>query len=141
MKKKVIFLSILFALLEIIFPVSSGVLGSLMHLEGSKMILLQALFMGASTILFFIIILKKVDRNGRFMGIKCLFKKKNLPLLLTFLLFLPLVLGQKTSSSALTIWASFGLYLMVGISEELVFRILIPSILGKEFKTKGIIVR
>lgn len=141
-KVRIIGKSILWALEITLFPVLSGTLSVILKLDTVHTLFLQSLFMLMALIHPLVLVfLKKWNLSD--IG----FKKMNreniraigyfLPLLA---IFIPVAIRGFSFVSAGYVLGNFCLYLLVGISEEIYFRGIIPKYLERAFLKKGIIV-
>lgn len=144
MKNKilVIFKSILWCLVILLFPIISGALSVIFSLDTVITLFLQGTFMVMALIPPAIFVL-----SGKWHWSEIGFKKMNvrsckrgfyfIPLLV---IFIPVAVKGFYVKSIGYVFGSLFLYLFVGISEEIYFRGIIPRYLKEEFSTKGILI-
>ena len=144
MKNKilVIFKSILWCLVILLFPIISGALSVIFSLDTVITLFLQGTFMVLALIPPAIFVL-----SGKWHWSEIGFKKMNvrsckrgfyfIPLLV---IFIPVAVKGFYVKSIGYVFGSLFLYLFVGISEEIYFRGIIPRYLKEEFSTKGILI-
>lgn len=144
MKNKilVIFKSILWCLVILLFPIISGALSVIFSLDTVITLFLQGTFMVMALIPPAIFIF-----SGKWHWSEIGFKKMNvrsckrgfyfIPLLV---IFIPVAVKGFYVKSIGYVFGSLFLYLFVGISEEIYFRGIIPRYLKEEFSTKGILI-
>lgn len=144
MKNKilVIFKSILWCLVILLFPIISGALSVIFSLDTVITLFLQGTFMAMALIPPAIFVL-----SGKWHWSEIGFKKMNvrsckrgfyfIPLLV---IFIPVAVKGFYVKSIGYVFGSLFLYLFVGISEEIYFRGIIPRYLKEEFSTKGILI-
>lgn len=144
MKNKilVIFKSILWCLVILLFPIISGALSVIFSLDTVITLFLQGTFMVMALIPPAIFVF-----SGKWHWSEIGFKKMNvrsckrgfyfIPLLV---IFIPVAVKGFYVKSIGYVFGSLFLYLFVGISEEIYFRGIIPRYLKEEFSTKGILI-
>lgn len=144
MKNKilVIFKSILWCLVILLFPIISGALSVIFSLDTVITLFLQGTFMIMALIPPAIFVF-----SGKWHWSEIGFKKMNvrsckmgfyfIPLLV---IFIPVAVKGFYVKSIGYVFGSLFLYLFVGISEEIYFRGIIPRYLKEEFSTKGILI-
>lgn len=144
MKNKIliIFKSILWCLVILLFPIISGALSVIFSLDTVITLFLQGTFMVMALIPPAIFVL-----SGKWHWSEIGFKKMNvrsckrgfyfIPLLV---IFIPVAVKGFYVKSIGYVFGSLFLYLFVGISEEIYFRGIIPRYLKEEFSTKGILI-
>ena len=144
MKNKilVIFKSILWCLVILLFPIISGALSVIFSLDTVITLFLQGTCMVMALIPPAIFVL-----SGKWHWSEIGFKKMNvrsckrgfyfIPLLV---IFIPVAVKGFYVKSIGYVFGSLFLYLFVGISEEIYFRGIIPRYLKEEFSTKGILI-
>ena len=144
MKNKilVIFKSILWCLVILLFPIISGALSVIFSLDTVITLVLQGTFMIMALIPPAIFVF-----SGKWHWSEIGFKKMNvrsckrgfyfIPLLV---IFIPVAVKGFYVKSIGYVFGSLFLYLFVGISEEIYFRGIIPRYLKEEFSTKGILI-
>ena len=144
MKNKilVIFKSILWCLVILLFPIISGALSVIFSLDTVITLFLQGTFMIMALIPPAIFVF-----SGKWHWSEIGFKKMNvrnckrvfyfIPLLV---IFVPVAVKGFYVKSIGYVFGSLFLYLFVGISEEIYFRGIIPRYLKEEFSTKGILI-
>ena len=144
MKNKilVIFKSILWCLVILLFPIISGALSVIFSLDTVITLFLQGTFMVMALITPAIFVF-----SGKWHWSEIGFKKMNvrnckrvfyfIPLLV---IFVPVAVKGFYVKSIGYVFGSLFLYLFVGISEEIYFRGIIPRYLKEEFSTKGILI-
>ena len=141
-KFKAILFSLLWCLIILAFPITSGVIASIAKLDKITTIILQGSFMLLSLVVPLVFLLTK-KWNFKEIGFNKITKEgaKNvlyfLPLLL---IFIPCSVQGFHVESIQYFFAVLYLYLFVGIAEELYFRGIIPYYLGKAFSTKWIVI-
>ena len=143
MKKfKAILFSLLWCLIILAFPITSGVIASITKLDKISTIILQVSFMLLSLVVPLVFLLTK-KWNFKEIGFNKITKEgaKNvlyfLPLLL---IFIPCSVQGFHVESIEYFFANLYLYLFVGIAEELYFRGIIPYYLRKAFDIKWIVI-
>ena len=143
MKKfKAILFSLLWCLIILAFPITSGVIASITKLDKISTIILQGSFMLLSLVVPLVFLLTK-KWNFKEIGFNRITKEgaKNvlyfLPLLL---IFIPCSVQGFHVESIEYFFANLYLYLFVGIAEELYFRGIIPYYLRKAFDIKWIVI-
>ena len=144
MKNKilVIFKSILWCLVILLFPIISGALSVIFSLDTVITLFLQGTFMVMALIPPAIFVF-----SGKWHWSEIGFKKMNvrnckrvfyfIPLLV---IFVPVAVKGFYVKSIGYVFGSLFLYLFVGISEEIYFRGIIARYLKEEFSTKGILI-
>jgi membrane protease YdiL (CAAX protease family) len=144
MKNKilVIFKSILWCLVILLFPIISGALSVIFSLDTVITLFLQGTFMVMALIPPAIFVF-----SGKWHWSEIGFKKMNvrsckrgfyfIPLLM---IFIPVAVKGFYVKSIGYVFGSLFLHLFVGISEEIYFRGIIPRYLKEEFSTKGILI-
>ena len=144
MKNKilVIFKSMLWCLVILLFPIISGALSVIFSLDTVITLFLQGTFMIMALIPPAIFVF-----SGKWHWSEIGFKKMNvrsckrgfyfIPLLV---IFIPVAVKGFYVKSIGYVFGSLFLYLFVGISEEIYFRGIIPRYLKEEFSTKGILI-
>lgn len=142
-KIKSILFSILFAIILIIFPVLSGVLiGVLTSINGNNYDIwgkfIQSGFFLISIIIAFLY-LKRNKIKLPSIGITFKLEKIYLLFLPCLLIFIPTLCGGLQWKGMTYFFGCLFLYSLVGISEEIYFRGIIPNILNKEFNIQSII--
>ena len=144
MKNKilVIFKSMLWCLVILLFPIISGALSVIFSLDTVITLFLQGTFMVMALIPPAIFVF-----SGKWHWSEIGFKKMNvrnckrvfyfIPLLV---IFVPVAVKGFYVKSIGYVFGSLFLYLFVGISEEIYFRGIIARYLKEEFSTKGILI-
>lgn len=144
MKNKilVIFKSMLWCLVILLFPIISGALSVIFSLDTVITLFLQGTFMVMALIPPAILVF-----SGKWHWSEIGFKKMNvrnckrvfyfIPLLV---IFVPVAVKGFYVKSIGYVFGSLFLYLFVGISEEIYFRGIIARYLKEEFSTKGILI-
>lgn len=143
MKQKVlaVFISFLWCLIILLFPIISGTLSVILSLNTAETLFLQGAFMAAALIIPAVFVLKG-KRSLKDIGFaKFNFQgcKKALYFIPILVIFIPAAIGGFHIKSTEYFLGSMFLYLFVGISEEVYFRGIIPGILKNEFSERGIV--
>lgn len=139
---KAVLLSILWCVIILLFPVSSGVIVTICGLERIAAIILQGSFMLLSLAVPAVFLLLK-KWSFKDIGFGKMYKeglRNVLYFIPTILIFVPCTIKGFEVESVEYFFAVFYLYLFVGIAEETYFRGIIPCYLGKAFETKYVII-
>ena len=143
MKKfKAILFSLLWCLIILTFPITSGVIASISKLDKITTIILQGSFMLLSLVVPLVFLLTK-KWNFKEIGFTRITKegaRSVLYFLPLVLIIVPCAIEGFRIESIQYFFAVLYLYLFVGIAEELYFRGIIPYYLGKAFDIKWIVV-
>lgn len=138
-KALVICKSLLWCLVVLLFPITSGTLSTIFSLDTVETLFLQGTFMVMSLIPPAILIFSgkwnwKDIEIAQFDLQSC---KKVLYFIPLIVIFIPVAVKGFYIKSAGYVLGSLFLYLFVGITEEIYFRGIIPKYLKKEFSIKG----
>lgn len=134
-KAKAMGISIGWALLILVFPVSSGVLSVVLELDKIQTLFLQGAFMVLSLVPPCCLVLRgKWGREDMGIGE---FHRGAATLWPVLLIFLPAAVGGFRFSSKEYVLGNLFLYGAVGLAEEVYFRAIIPRHLGRAFSWKG----
>ncbi len=139
---KAILFSLLWCLIILAFPITSGVIASITKLDKISTIILQGSFMLLSLLLPLIFLLTK-KWNTSEIGFNRVTKEgaRNVLYFLPLLLIIvPCAIEGFRIESIQYFFAVLYLYIFVGIAEELYFRGIIPYYLGKTFDIKWIVI-
>lgn len=140
-KALVIGKSLLWCLVILLFPVASGTLSVILSLTAVETLFLQGSFMLLALIPPAVFTFKNQWQwsgigFARFDFERC---KRALYFLPLLLIFVPAALKGFYAESVGYVLGNLFLYLLVGVSEEIYFRGVIPNILKKEFSTGAVV--
>lgn len=133
--------AIFWTIIILLFPILSGTVSVVCGMNTVQTLFLQGLFMTMSLIIPFVMVrVKRFQWKDIGFEVSMVDSFKSMGWLLpVILLYIPLLLRGFYFKSAGYVFGSFFLYLMVGISEEIYFRGIIPYYLRKTFGAKAVI--
>lgn len=143
MKDKVLAIckSLLWCLMVLLFPITSGTLSVMLALDTVTALFLQGIFMVLALIppAIFVFIGKWQWKEVGFEQFDFEGCKRALYFVPLIVIFVPVAVKGFYLKSIGYVLGSLFLYLFVGISEEVYFRGIIPQYLKEKFSTKGIV--
>ena len=143
MKHKVLAIckSLLWCLVVLLFPITSGTLSVILALDTVTTLFLQGTFMALALIppAIFVFSGKWQLREVGFASFDFKGSKRVLYFMPLLVIFVPVAIKGFYVKSIGYVIGSLFLYLFVGISEEVYFRGIIPYYLKEAFSTKGIV--